>query len=174
MRTGGTLKLTPKQERFVAEYLIDYNATKAAIRAGYSKKTARVQAAQLLAKLNIARAFTESQKRITERLELTAENVLEEIRRVAFCDSRAFFTAKGELKSIAKLDPEQGSALAGFEVIIKNAEAGDGKTDKVHRIKLWDKTRALEMAAKYFGLLQERVDHTGEIAFRWQEPNERS
>jgi phage terminase small subunit len=166
--------MTPKQERFVAEYLIDLNATQAAIRAGYSRHTARQAGAENLSKPVIARAIAAGKKRVTERAELSAVNVLEEIRRVAFCDARAFFDERGNLKTIAQLDAEQGAALAGFEVIIKNAEAGDGKTDKIHKIKLWDKVRALEMLAKYFGLLTEKTEHSGEISFRWLEPSERS
>lgn len=55
--------MTPKQERFVAKYLIDLNATQAAIRAGYSKKTAKQQAARLLANADVSRAVAEAQGR---------------------------------------------------------------------------------------------------------------
>jgi len=175
-RTRGerTSPLTPKQKRFVAEYLLDLNATQAAIRAGYSKRSATMQGARLLTKDNVARAVAEATKRVTQRAELSAVKVLEEIGHVAFCDVRAFFDAKGNLKRISELNAEESAALAGFEVIIKNAEAGDGKTDKIHEIKLWDKVRALEMLAKYFGLLTEKTEHSGDIAFRWLEPSERS
>jgi hypothetical protein len=55
---------------------------------------------------------------------------------------------------------EQGAALAGFEVLIKNAKAGDGITDTIYKFKLWDKVRALEVLAKHFALLTDivRVD----------------
>ena len=129
---------------------------------------------RLLTKDNVARAVAEATKRVTQRAELSAVKVLDEIGHVAFCDVRAFFDAKGNLKRISKLNAEESAALAGFEVIIKNGEAGDGKTYKVHKIKLWDKVRALEMLAKYFGLLEEKVEHSGDIAFRWLEPGERS
>lgn len=68
--------LTPKQARFVEEYLIDLNATQAAIRAGYSEKTARSVAAENLTKPNIAAALTERQAAISERLELTQDDVV--------------------------------------------------------------------------------------------------
>jgi hypothetical protein len=51
--------------------------------------------------------------------------------------------------------------LFGLEVIVKNAKGGDGHTDKVHKIKLWDKTRALEALAKHFGLVRERLEVSG-------------
>ena len=98
---------------------------------------------------------------------LTAARVLEEYRRLAFADTRDFFDEHGNAKAIKDLTAEQGSQLAGFEVLIKNAKAGDGITDTIHKFRLWDKTRALEALAKHFGLLTERIDMQGEIAFKW-------
>ena len=80
---------------------------------------------------------------------LTADQVLEEYRRIAFADTRSFFDARGNLLPIIELTEEQGSQLAGLEVIIKNAKAGDRQTDTVHKFKLWDKVRALEALAKH-------------------------
>jgi phage terminase small subunit len=154
------MALNPKQRRFVAEYLIDLNATQAAIRAGYSKKTAEQQGYQLLQKTSVAQAVTAGKSKQLETAELTAARVLEEIRRLAFIDMRGFFDANGNMKSVSELTPEQGSALASLEVIIKNAEAGDGVTDRVHKFKVWDKTRSLEMLAKHFALLTDVVKVT--------------
>ena len=92
---------------------------------------------------------------------LTADRVLEEYRRIAFADIRTFFDADGNLKPITALEKEHGSVLASLEVIIKNAEAGDGHMDQVHKFKLWDKTRALEALAKHFGLVKDRIEVTG-------------
>ena len=149
--------LTPKQARFVAEYLVDLNATQAAIRAGYSEKTAGAQGFENLTKPEIASAVAAGQSHQLQTAEISAARVLEELRRLAFCDPRAFWDEAGNLKAISKLTAEQASALAGFEAVIKNAEAGDGVTDTVHKIKLWDKTRALEMLAKHFALLTDVV-----------------
>ena len=165
--------MSPRQERFALEYLIDSNATQAAIRAGYSKRTAKVTGCRLLTNVNVAGAIAESKARIADRAELTAQRVLEEIRRLAFCDARQFFDEAGNLKPLTALTAADGSVLAGFEIINKNAEAGDGVIDTVHKIKLWDKTRALEMAAKYFGLLTEKIEHSGEVSFRWMEPEDK-
>ncbi len=71
--------MTPKQERFVQEYLIDLNATQAAIRAGYSKKTANPQAARLLAKVSIKQAIDAALAKRTERTEITQEWVIEQL-----------------------------------------------------------------------------------------------
>lgn len=71
-----TSKLTPKQEMFVKEYLIDLNATQAAIRAGYSKKTAKDIACENLAKPNIAKAIQEAFNKRAERIEVDQDYVL--------------------------------------------------------------------------------------------------
>jgi len=73
-------KLTPKQAMFVKEYLIDLNATQAAIRAGYSQKTARIVAAQNLSKLNISEAIQEAMNERSNRVEVTADDVLSSIK----------------------------------------------------------------------------------------------
>ncbi len=69
--------LTPKQARFVEEYLLDLNATQAAIRAGYNKKTANEQGAQLLAKLSIRQAVAEAQAVRSKRTEITQDEVIQ-------------------------------------------------------------------------------------------------
>lgn len=72
--------LTPKQQRFVEEYLVDLNATQAAIRAGYSAKTARAQGAENLTKPDIAAAIESAQKNRSKRVELTQDWVLERLK----------------------------------------------------------------------------------------------
>lgn len=100
---------------------------------------------------------------------LTAARVMEEYARLAFFDTRTFFDDGGNLKAMKDLTPEQGSALAGIEVLIKNAKAGDGVTDTIHKIKLWDKTKALDSLAKHFGVLKETLDVQGALEIRWQD-----
>ena len=80
--------LTPRQERFAAEYSKDLNATQAAIRAGYSPQSARTQAADLLTNPNIASAIAEAQAARSRRTEVTADRVVLELARVAFGDPR--------------------------------------------------------------------------------------
>ena len=104
------------------------------------------------------------------RADLTAERVLEEVRRLAFSDIRSVFDAEGNLKPLHQLTDAEAAAIAGVEIVIKNAQAGDGHTDTVHKIKAWDKPRVLEMACKRFGLLQERVDVSGGLTVSWLEP----
>ena len=153
-------QLTPKQARFVSEYLVDLNGKQAAIRTGYSPKTAEVQASQLLSLPKVKAAVAAGKALQLERADLSASRVLEELRRLAFADVRNLFDEHGKLKPLHDLTPEQSASIASLEVVIKNAEAGDGHTDTVHKIKVWDKPRVLEMLAKHFKLLDRALENT--------------
>ena len=160
--------MNEKHRRFVAEYLIDLNATNAAIRAGYSRKTARAQGSRLLADADIGAAIVAGQTKALDKAELTASRVLEELRRLAFSDAKALFDEHGNLRPIHDLTPEQSAAIASIEVIKRNLTTGDGATDTIYKIKTWDKTRSLEMLAKHFALLTEKIEHSGGIDLTWQ------
>lgn len=153
--------------RFVSEYLIDLNGKQAAIRAGYAAKTAEVQASRLLTLPKVAAAVAEGQAKRLDSADLSAVRVLEEIRRLAFADVRLLFDERGNLRPIHTLNAEQSACIASLEVIKKNAEAGDGKIDTIHKLRVWDKTKSLEMLAKHFALLTEQIQHTGDVTFRW-------
>lgn len=77
-------KLTPKQQRFCEEYIIDLNATQAAIRAGYSEKCARVSAAKMLTKANIQEKIAELIEERSKRTDITADKVIEQLGNIAF------------------------------------------------------------------------------------------
>lgn len=160
-----TKPLSPKRQRFVAEFLVDQNGTQAAIRAGYSPRTANEQASQLLAKLSVKSAIQARLTKLTAKAELKAENVLEAIRRnvdaEAFGDLRALYDEKGRLKQIHALTRDESDKVGGFETVIKNAAAGDGHTDTVLKIKVKDHSRYVEMGAKHFKLLTDIVEHQG-------------
>lgn len=156
--------LSPKQQRFVAEYLVDLNATQAAIRAGYSRRTAEQQGPRLLGNAGVATAIQSGQAKKLDSLEFDAQRILQELGRLALVDMRSFFDEFGNFKAIKDLTPAQGAALASFEVIKKNAVAGDGAVDVIHKFKVWDKTKALDTLAKHFGLLIDRVQISGDEA----------
>ena len=88
------LSLTEKQQRFVDEYLVDLNATQAAIRAGYSPHTANEQGAQLLAKLSVQHAVREARSAQQNRTAITADTVLMEIANIALADARELVEVK--------------------------------------------------------------------------------
>ena len=116
-------KLTPKQERFIAEYLVDQNATQAALRAGYSKATAKSQGSRLLTKVDVKAEIAKRQMKVADKLELTAQRVLEELTMLAFYDPADIALCKDEngepieIKSprdIAKLPLHIRKAIVGW------------------------------------------------------------
>lgn len=160
--------LTPKQQRFIAEYLVDLNASAAAIRAGYTAKRANAAGYQLLTNTDIAAAIAIGKTRQLDAAELSAVTTLRAIGYQVTGDIRTLFDAAGNLRPIKELSLAEAALIAGFEVVIKNAAAGDGHTDTVHKVKLKDQARFVEMAAKHFGLLTERVDVGGAIELTWR------
>lgn len=78
-------KLTPKQDRFCREYVIDLNATQAAIRAGYSKKTANRTGCKLLSKVDIAARIAEAVNEANKRAEVTSEEILANLAEIGRC-----------------------------------------------------------------------------------------
>ncbi len=151
---SNVIRLTPKQELFAREYLIDLNATQAAIRAGYSRKTAAQMGAENLIKPVIAAAIAVKARERLAKADLTAERVLEEIRRLAFSDIGDLLDNDGTPKPLSALSPEQSAAISSYEVVLKNAEAGDGHTDRVLKVRMWDKLKALELLCRHLRLFE--------------------
>jgi phage terminase small subunit len=103
------MPLTPKQERYIAEYLIDLNATQAAIRAGYSEKTAHKQGSQLLGKTSIAAAISGAQAERSARTNITQDYVLESIvSAMERCKQDDTFNAAGVFKGAELLGKHLG------------------------------------------------------------------
>jgi phage terminase small subunit len=155
--------LTPKQRRFVAEYLVDLNATRAAIRAGYSAKTAPPAGSRLLTNVKVAAAIAEGQAKQLEQADLHAVEVKKAVRVQVVRDIRRLFDDKGSMRPIHTLSAEDAAMIAGFEVVIKNAAGGDGHTDTVLKIRLTDQAKFVELAMKHLGLLKERVEVEGKM-----------
>jgi phage terminase small subunit len=149
--------LSAAHQRFVDQYLIDLNATAAYRRAGFVAKDADVAGPRLLGSPGVAAAIAAGKARQLAAADLSAARVLEELRRVAFASARDYFDADGSLKHPHQLTAEQAASVAGLEVVIKNVAAGDGHTDTIHKLKFWPKVHALELLAKHFELLVERV-----------------
>lgn len=155
--------LTPRERRFVEEYLVDLNGKAAAIRAGYSPRGADQTAARLLGRVKLGAAVARAKEERADRIGVKADAVLRELARIGFSDLRRVFTDTGELRAIAELDDDAAAALASVEVVTKTIPIGDGAVDveHTHKVKAWDKPRALELLAKHLGILRERVEHSG-------------
>lgn len=157
--------ITPKQRCFVSEYLIDKNATKAAIRAKYSKKTARSQGQRLLTNVAISRAIKRALAKQEERTEITADRILKELMRIGMVDIREAFKPDGTLKAIKDIPIEISRAISGIEV--DEIWQGQGKLKAfvgvTKKIKFWEKTKALELLGKHLKLFIDRLDITGSM-----------
>ncbi len=99
-------KLTNKQKRFCEEYLIDLNATQAAIRAGYNPKTARSQGQRMLTKVDIVLYLQRLREEQSERTSITADTVLTELQRIALSDVK--ITGKEKIKALELLGKHLG------------------------------------------------------------------
>lgn len=93
--------------------------------------------------------------------ELTVESTVEAIRRGQQYDIRQLLNEQGNFKPIQELTEEEAWCIAGAEVIVKNAEAGDGHTDRVLKLKFVDRGRYVELAAKHQGMLTDKFEVTG-------------
>lgn len=153
--------LTKKQQEFVAAYLIDGNATKAALSAGYSKRTAAKQGSQLLAIPRIQQEIAKKHNKRLEKFEISAEKVLNEIAKLAFFDPRKLFREDGSPKHITELDDETAMAVAGLDVNELYGE--DGPIGQVKKYKLADKGQNLERLGRYLKLFTDKVEHSGKV-----------
>lgn len=144
MREGE--KLTDKQQRFCDEYLVDFNGTQAAIRAGYSKNTANEQAARLLANVSIQGQIKSKQNKVANKLEITVERVLQEYARIAFSDITTLYAEDGSFKKFQDMTADERAVLSSLEV--EEDKEGIGFTRKV---KVWDKKGALDSICKVLG-----------------------
>jgi len=150
-------KLTQKQRLFVAEYLVSLNATKAAIDAGYSKKTAQQTGSENLLKPLIADAIQEAMDKRCERIEITADRVLQELACLAFLDPRQFYNESGQLIPIHQLPEDVARALSGFEV----STVGGNEITVTSKIKHVDKKASLELCMRHLKMLTDKTELTG-------------
>jgi len=155
-RSGASSSATLKQRNYVVERLTDAKKSKkdAALAAGFAESTA-LNAKQ---KIEDRAAVKELFEAALERQALSADRVLEELRRLAFLDIRELFDESGNLKSPEQLAGGVGSCIASLEVVKRNLIAGDGEVDQIHKVRVWDKVEALKTLAKHFKLLVERVE----------------
>lgn len=152
--------MTPKQARFVEEYLVDLNATKAYLRAGYqvSDEVARRNGARLLTNADIQSAIQAGREKLSEKVEITQERVLKEYARLAFMDPRKLFDNTGAPLPIQNLDDDTAAAIVGLDVVqVGNSEVGVGD---VLKYKLADKKGALDSVARHLGMFNDKLDVT--------------
>lgn len=134
--------LTPKQQRFVEEYLIDLNATQSAIRAGYSEKTASEQGSRMLGNVKVQEAIQEAQKKLSERTGITQEYVLSNIQKVI---ERC-------------MQHEAVQARDGSPLLVEGPE---GNLACLFEFKEAGALKGLELLGKHLGMFKDKIEHTG-------------
>jgi len=159
------VKLRPKHKRFVAEYLVDLNATKAAIRAGYSEKWAWKNAARLTANEGIARAIHEGQAKRLDKLDISAERVLREIALLAFSNMDDYTKVENgrrvlETKNLTR------DQMASVQELTEDATGGTGDGERRlilrTRFKLSDKGINLERLGRHLKLFTDKMELSGD------------
>lgn len=167
--------MTPKQEAFVSEYLIDLNATQAAIRAGYSAATAYSQGQRLLKDVEISAAIEKAMAERSMRTNITQDQVVRELARIGFVDIRKVVTwtngATGFDEDEAEETGEVRISVANFVMLTPSDEI-DAETaaaiseisqtkDGALKVKLHDKRAALVDLGRHLGMFKDKVEVTG-------------
>ena len=156
-----------RHEIFALEYVKDLNGTRAAIAAGYAKKSAKVTASKLLTKANVRTLLAKLTKKHEDKLDLDAEKVLSELSRMGFSNILDYVkvTKEGDAYvDLSNLTREQVAAIQ--EVTVKEYREGKGKGKdarkvKRTRLKLVDKIRSLGLLGRHLKLFAEKVEVSG-------------
>lgn len=157
--------LNPKQQRFVAEYLKDLNATQAAIRAGYKADNADVTGPRLLGNVGVASAIAFGQAKLAEKAGVTAERVVAELAKLGFANMQDYMRVGVDgdpWLDFSQLTRDQAAALT--EVTVEDFKEGRGEDARdVRRVKfkLADKRAALVDLGRHLGMFVENVRHSG-------------
>lgn len=155
------MALTDKQARFVEEYLVDLNASAAARRAGYSEKTAGAIGRENLQKPTIRAAIDEKLAKRSERTQVTADRVVEELARIGFADPRSLFTWSEERACFVPsrdLTEAEAAAVQAVESDTTHYTREDGTEEMRLKLKLktHSKIRALELLGKHMAMFTDR------------------
>jgi phage terminase small subunit len=146
-------KLTNKRKAFVDEYVVDCNGKMAAIRAGYSSRTAAKQADQLLNKLDVKEAVKERLKAIAAKNEVKADDVIKELCKLGFANIKDVISWKNGVVTLKNSEDIPDEVMAAVSEI--------SKVDGDIKLKFHSKTKALEMLGRYLVLFTDKHEHTG-------------
>ena len=150
--------MTKKQKRFIEEYLIDLNATQAAIRAGYSPKTAKDIGCENLAKPNISDAIDKAMAERSRRTGINQDRILLELARI------------GLAKITDVVDPDTGKILPDASdddlACIQSIKIKPNEFGTEREVKLYDKKSALVDLGKHLGLFKDKVELGGDMELK--------
>lgn len=151
--------LTKRQQRFVDEFLVDGNATRAAIRAGYATSSASVQGSRLIGDANVAAEIASREADMLKACRLRAYRVLNEVAIIAHSDPDDYTVSdEGVLTLSPGAPPDAMRAVASIKR--KVVYQKNGSVERTVEYRLWDKNSALDKAMKHLGIISDKVDHT--------------
>ena len=173
-------KLTNKQARFVEEYLVDLNATQAAIRAGYAEGSARQIAAENMAKPVISAMIAEAQAQMAERTEITADRVLQEMALIGFADMGDYIKLNPDgTTEFDWSDLPSGATRVVSEITQETVRLipGDGEGDLPQQVvktkfKLHDKQAALVNMGRHLGMWNDKAAAEVHLHLAPRDPSE--
>lgn len=148
------MALTEKQKRFCDEYLVDLNATQAAIRAGYSPKTANEQGARLLANVSVQEAIAKAMAERSRRTGVNQDRVIQELARIAFVNPQDVINPED---ASVREDAAEDDLACIQSVKVKTMDGAKG-TSMEREVKLNDKMKALELLGKHLGMFKDKVE----------------
>lgn len=147
------MALNERQKRFCNEYMIDLNATQAAIRAGYSVKTAQEQSARLLSNVMIQGEIQRLQAEISRRTGISQDRVIRELAKIAFLNPMNLVTPEGRIRDGASQDDL--SCIEGVK--FKRSDSDTGYSEE-REVKIASKLKALELLGKHLGMFNDKLD----------------
>jgi phage terminase small subunit len=148
--------LSPKRERFCQEYIIDLNGKQAAIRSGYSEKSAEVTASRLLSDVKVKARIAQLMAERAKRCEVKQDDVIAELKRLGFSDMRNLAEWNSVLVKLKDSSEISDSDAACVESVSQTVSKDGGSLS----IKLHSKTKALELLTRHLGMLHDKIDHT--------------
>lgn len=150
------MSITPRQERFCEEYVVDLNATQAAIRAGYAESGAYNEGHRLLRNAEVRDYIEELQSGRRKVREIRADRILNTLEAIAYGDVSVFYDDEGRLLPRHEWPDGAHLLVAGME--FKTVELGEGAVEHVAKIKLVDRLKALNMLAQHKALLIQKIE----------------
>lgn len=151
--------MTLKNQRFVDEYLIDLNQTQAAIRAGYSPRSAHNQGERLMKNAEVHTRIAEAMAELSKRTGVNQERVIRELARVAFINATDVINMSD---ATIKSDAGRDDTAAISSVKVKTIPTEEGEIVE-REVKISDKLKALELLGKHLGMFTEKLDVTGKV-----------
>lgn len=158
-------ELTPKERRFVAEYLIDQNATQAATRAGYTAKRLDQAGYELLRKPEIQAQVEIGQAKQLAAAGVTVQRIVDELAKISFADRRKLFDSEGHLLPPAQWPDDLAACVSGLEMESATIEGPDGPRIVAYpsKVRLVDKKGTLELLGRHLKMFVDRIEHGGEV-----------